>query len=456
MADDRRWTYRATLAGLGLLGAIFAVARLRALASLSPPDLAFFHQASWSAARGLGFSQTALEFDAGTLLGSIHLSLVRLAWVPLSALYDGPELLVAAQGTLLTAGVAAAGVLVVDRQHRVPVALLLGLSPLALALGACDLRPLTVVVAPGVLVAAGLFRGRAAWVALGALAVIAAREEAVYVLGAMVPFAVAQALRSRQQAPASVLIGAVAMAAALPQLVWGHGSNIQANTDLAATVDQLLSGDRPVFRWPVELRFFGRFGVAALPALLCPELLLPGVLAWVFLAVFSQLEPAAPGQGGLHYLSVVAPFFLAATAVGVHRGTRWMGGRRLWGMVGVAAVMAAPELGDGLRWTSSALSSSPLQAEVARIRSQTGGVLTIAKAAPMLSGRPLLRIQGHFTPDAVRVDAVAAEVDHALLPAQRPADGPPAEEWDQWQNALTFAGLKPGAQVQGVQVWSKK
>jgi hypothetical protein len=124
-------------------------------------------------------------------------------------------------------------------------------------------------------------------------------------------------------------------------------------------------------------------------------------------------------------------------------------------MVGVAAVMAAPELGDGLRWTSSALSSSPLQAEVARIRSQTGGVLTIAKAAPLLSGRPLLRIQGHFTPDAVRVDAVAAEVDHALLPAQRPADGPPAEEWDQWQNALTFAGLKPGAQVQGVQVWSR-
>ena len=455
MASDSRWSYRATLAGLGALGASFAVARVRALASLSPPDLAFFHQASWSAARGLGFSQTALEFDAGTLLGSIHLSFIRLLWVPLSALSGGPELLVATQGTLLTAGVAAAGGLIVDRQHRLPVAVLLGLSPLALSLAACDLRPLTFLVAPGVLVAAGLSRSRAAWVALGTLAVVAAREEAVYVLGAMVPFAMAQAWRTRQLASAAVLMAGVTAAAALPQLVWGHSSNIQANSDLAATVDQLLSGTRPVFRWPVELRFLGRFGLAALPALLCPELLLPGIIAWSFLAVFSQLEPAAPGHGGLHYLAVVAPFFLAATAVGLQRATVWFRGRRLWALAGVAAVMAAPELEDGLRWTSSALTSSPLHAEVARIRATTGGVLTISQAAPLLSNRPVLRIQGHFTVDAKRVNTVATEVDHALLLAHRPTEGPPALEWDLWQEALPAAGLKPVAQVQHVQVWSR-
>jgi len=455
MAPTDRRGPRAALAGIALLGAVFAVARLRALASLSPPDLAFFHQASWSAARGLGFSQTALEFDAGTLLGSIHLSLVRLLWVPLSAVWDGPELLVGLQGALLTAGVAAAGGLCLERGQQTPGALLLGLSPLALALGACDLRPLTFIVVPAMLVAAGLFRGRSLWVLAGGLGAIAAREEAVYVLAALVPFAASTAWQQRRQAPGGLLLAAIALAAAVPHLAWGHGSNIQANTDLAGTFDQLVSGARPVFRWPVELRFFARFGLAALPALLCPELLLPGLAAWGFLAVFSQLEPAAPGQGGLHYLSVVAPFFLAATAVGVSRAKAWLGGRRLWVLAGGAVLMASPELGDGLRWTYGALQPTALHGEVARVQSHDGGVLTISSAAPLLSGRRVLRIQGHFSPTEARAAEVAAEVDHALLPAERPADGPPAEEWDRWQNALPSAGLEPVAEVEGVVVWER-
>jgi len=448
---------RPTIAAIGLIGAIFAVARLRSLRSLSPPDLAFFHQASWNAARGRGFAQTALEFDAGTLLGSIHLSLVRLLWVPLSALWHGPELLVATQGIVLSAGAAGAGLLAVDRDQRTPaLALLLGLSPFALALGSCDLRPLTFVVVPAVLVAAGLAQARLGWVVVGGLGAILAREEAVWVLAALLPFGVTRVWKRRAGLPAlAALVGLVGLAAAVPHLAWGHGSNIQANTDLPGTAAAILAGERPLIRWPVELAFLGRASLAALPAVLCPELLVPGLLGWGFLAVFSELEPAAPGQAGLHYLSVVAPFFLAATAVGVGRAARLLHGQRLWLLAALSVVVAGPELMDGARWTSQALRTDGLQQHVRRISALPGGVLTVSQAAPLLSSREVVRIQGHFTPTPERVMQVAAEIDYALLPAGRPADDPPADEWDRWQDALPSSGLKPVAEVEGVVVWER-
>ncbi len=83
-----------------------AVGRVHALESLSPPDLAFFHQSSWSAIHGHGFDQTALEFDRGTLLGSMHLSLVRLLWLPIHWMAPTIESLVALQAL----GVGFAGV----------------------------------------------------------------------------------------------------------------------------------------------------------------------------------------------------------------------------------------------------------------------------------------------------------------------------------------------------------
>ena len=64
---------------LSAAGAAAAVGRVRAVDSLSPPDLVFFAQSAASAARGEGFAQTALRFDHGGLTTSVHLSPWRLA-----------------------------------------------------------------------------------------------------------------------------------------------------------------------------------------------------------------------------------------------------------------------------------------------------------------------------------------------------------------------------------------
>jgi hypothetical protein len=118
-------------------------------------------------------------------------------------------------------------------------------------------------------------------------------------------------------------------------------------------------------------------------------------------------------------------------------------------------VAALPELGSGLSWMWDALHPSPRAKEVAHLRDQPGGVLTISEAAPLLSGRRLLRIQGHFSADPTRIREVATEVDHALLSAERPAGGPPAEEWDEWQNALPAAGLEVRTTVEGIHIWQR-
>lgn len=438
---------RTTAAVLLLLGAwacAGAIGRVHALQSLSPPDLAFFHQATWSAAQGHGFSQTALEFDAGTLTGSIHLSLVRALWVPLYALLPAVETLVALQAVALTAALSTVA-LTLPRNGRL-AAVLVGLHPLSLALADCDLRPLTFVVAPALLVVAGLMRKQAGLVALGAFGAALAREEAPLVLAALVPFAVVR----RQWRGLAVLVMGGVVAAALPWAVWGHGRNITANSDLMGTLDQIQAGQRPWVRWPVELQFGGRALVAAWPALLAPELLVPGLLGWGFLVVFSELEPAAPGQGGLHYLSVVAPLLLGAAWVGLPRAVSRLGHRPTAWLVGLGLLAGLPEHIDHARWVG-ATPPPP----IAAVRAQDGAVLSVPEAAPLLSGRPTLRILGHFQPTEARVAAVCAEVDHAVLPSERPPEGPPAAEWDAWHAALPAEGLRVVHQDARHTVWAR-
>ena len=444
---------------LAVAGGSMAVARLRSFSSLSPPDLAFFHQATWNAARGLGFTQTALEFDAGTLLGSIHLSLIRVAWVPVSLLVPGPEALVALQGVGLTAGTAAAaGRLLPAGPGRAAAMVMVGLSPLALALGTCDLRPLTFLVPPAVLVVAAVHRARIGWLLLGVAGVLAAREEGWMVLAAVLPYAAICTRRHRRWPVLALLATGVATGLALPWLVWGHGGNITANAQPLETLRALLDGTRPWVRWPVEIWFAGRVLLAAWPAVRCPELLVPGLLGWVVLSVFSEMEPAAPDHGGLHYLSVVAPLVLAAAAVGLGRLlSQAPAGRKRW-LLGLAlggVLLGAPEWTSAARWRTSAAHHDALRSALEPVRAADGPVLAVPAVAPWVSGRQVLRVQGHFAPTPERVRTVAAEVDFAVLPAEPPPHGPPADEWALWQDTLPGAGLSASAPLEGVVIWSR-
>jgi hypothetical protein len=256
-----------------------------------------------------------------------------------------------------------------------------------------------------------------------------------------------------------MLVGGLSIGLALPRLVWGHGSNIVANTDVVGTASAIWQGTRPWVRWPVELYFAARVLVAAWPAVRCPEFLLPALAGWAWISIFSNMEPAAPDHGGLHYLSVVAPLVLGAAAIGLIRILRDASPTRrpLWLSAALfGLILSVPEAIESTRWVTHAVTPSPLAAEVARIRETSGPVLTVSTLAPLLSGRSTLRIQGHFSPTPERIHQVAHDMDHALLAADRPpGDGPPSTEWDQWQKALPAAGLKVRSTVEGITVWER-
>lgn len=445
-----RWGVAALL---GAIASSLAVGRLWGRSSLSPPDLAFFHQATWGAAHGLGFHQTALEFDAGTLLGSIHLSLVRAVWVPVYWLLPHVETLVVLQAAwLLVAGIAALSAIPAQYDRRV---LVLGLHPLWVVFATCDLRPLLFLVPAAVFAIAGLHRQRPVWVALGAIGTILAREEAVFVLAALTPFAWVRARTHRQWSAGLALAVAIGAAYALPRLVWGHGSNITANTDIWATAQAIASGQRPLFRWPVEVSFALRCAIVAWPAFRCPSLWVPGLLGWLYIAVFSELEPAAPDHGGLHYLAVVAPFVLGAAAVGLADWPSSPTARRNVTLgLALGLLAAIPDWTQQVRFGTGWL-PSPLQTHLAALEDTHGAVLAIPSVAPLVSGRPTLYIVGHFTPTPTRVEDVANSVTAAFLDAEPPPDGPPREEWHTWQNALPEGGLHVVAVEEGVQVWKR-
>lgn len=446
---------------LGLLA--LAVGRQRALAPLSPPDLAFFHQSTWSATQGLGFAQTALPFDGQTLLGCIHLSLVRLLWVPVYWLAPHVETLVALQAlaigltALLAGSVArAAGA---SAKLATAMVLLAGLHPMSVGLATADVRPL-VFLAPGVLLAVlGLLRDREGLVLLGALAVIAAREEAVWVLSALLPFAL---LRGRAGwKPTLALALGIALAAALPLLAWGRLSNIAATPDHAAVWAQIEAGSRGLLRDRGET-VFGLLSLAMLPmALRTPFLLLPALAAWAYLATFSGLELAVTGEPGVHYLAVVHPFLLAAAAVGLGRISWWPGPLPVYALALASFVVSWSALPQGPGWLM-AVASPPEDAQAlhrlaAPVAASEGGVVAEPRLAPTLAGRTILHVRGNRYADRTELPGLVGELDWALLDADgRHAEGRPAQERGWWREALEDEGFTREAVRSGVERWARE
>ena len=453
--DPPLWARQVPRLGLGLalplaIGAS-AAGRLRAMESLSPPDLAFFHQATWSAARGLGFAQTALEFDRGTLTGSVHLSLIRALWVPAAALGAGPAALCAAQGAVV--GLSAL-ILAWGLRGRAPAALLLpvGLHPLLWALGPCDLRPLIWSVPALCLLLAGAWRGRPGAVLAGAAWAALCREEAPLLIAAAGP----AVLLRRDRGVALAWAAGLAGAAALPFAVWGRASNLATHADPVAELGRLLAGERPLLRWWQEAHFGARCLLAALPALAAPELLLPGIAGWLWLVALSEREPAAPGQGGLHYLAVVAPFVLAAAALGAARlrarlspGAR-RAGALLWGALAAAA--AGPLLLRAAGWSAGLASPDAhvgqLDELLAPVEADPGGVLADPRVAPRLSGRAVLRIQGHIDAGPERRAAEAQDLRWAVISLE------PQPELGAWRESLEGAGWTLESALGGMERWA--
>lgn len=426
----------------GLLGVFFvaaAVGRVRAGETLSPPDLAFFFQSCWSAAHGAGFHQTALEFDRGTLLGSIHLSPVRALQVPVCRLVPHPAGIVATQAVGVALAAAVCAKLIGTGRRLAALALLfVGLHPLTLALATVDMRPLTFLVPAGALVALGVYRERVGPVVVGAVLAAAAREEAPLVLAAFLP-----AAWGRRRPVQLALLAGIGLSAALPWLAWGHGANIRTNTDPLATLDQIRTGVRPVFRWHQETHFLGRALLAGVPALLAPELLVPALGGWLWILVFSELEPAAPNQGGLHYLAVVAALLLPAVAVGLGRLHRWRASPALLAGLGLLTVVgASPELGRLLRW-GAATQPDENSLFINVLNTTPCPVLVPQHLAPAVAARPVLRIQGHLAATPERVEEITAEVVHAVILTESPTEPTAAAEWARWTGALEARGLLP-------------
>jgi uncharacterized membrane protein len=447
------------LIGWLLLLVTGALGRLHALESLSPPDLAFFHQASWAAIHGYGFEQTALEFDRGTLLGSVHISLVRLLWLPVHIVAPRVEGLIALQA--LAVGLSGLAALRLCRSDDgIPGPWSRGallLCPLFPLLATADLRPLVFLLPASLWVIVGLREGRWFLVLGSGLIALSAREEAPYILGALVPWALWSRRSGQNFRSVWILAGLTLLGFICVELLWSGSGNIRTSIDPGATLASVMDGERKVFRWEQEWKFMLLLILGGLPALRAPLLLAPGILAWLYLAVFSDFEPMAPHHGGLHYLSVVAPFFIGAFALGMSRleASGWMSRGRAHIFWGLALLTSAPhwiQVGD---WTRSLIEQPQTgpRAMVRELRSQEGGVLAASRVAPLLSERRLLRIQGHFAVTPERSEEVANEIDWALLPLAAPAGEAGITEWAAWSRALPAAGLEPLRQEEGWVLW---
>jgi hypothetical protein len=408
-----------------------------------------------------GFQQTSLEFDHGALLESMHLSIVRALWLSVYWLVPRVELLVALQA--LAMGATAWGAIRLareaeDENHFLVVVMVL-LCPFFPVLATADLRPLVFLVPASLWVMVGLREGRSWWVLLAALLALSAREEAPYVLLALIPWALWEERDRKNWLPVSVLGGVALSGWMAMELLWPGADNIRTTLDPGAVLQAISDGQRPLFRWEQEWQFALIAALASFPAFRCPVLLAPGLVAWLYLAIFSDFEPMAPGNGGLHYLAVIAPFWIGALARGVRslQSSGLLTGYRAQLAWGLALICAAPHWIQCVEWSASVFERPDAgpRAMVAEVRSSTGGVLADPRTAPMLSGRSVLRIQGHFQVDRERALEVSEEVEWALLPQAAPAGEAGAAEWAIWTNALPAAGLVLLREEEGWMLWGR-
>ena len=444
---------------LVLLGS--AVGRLRNLESLSPPDLAFFAQSCWNSCHGLGFEQTALEFDSGLLFRSMHLSIVRALWIPFFWVYPRVETLVILQALAVAVGILGAIRLSSSKgtsASSLSLALVL-LFPMSPVLATTDVRPLIWMYPAVIWVIVGLREDRPMWTVLAALFALSAREEAPYVLAALIPWGIWERRGGSSWWTVGMLFVLTTVGWLCIRYGWSGAGNIRTTTDHSAVLQSIWSGERPVFRWKQEWEFALPIMIASLPALRCPLLWSPGLLAWLYLVVFSDFEPMAPGNGGLHYLSVVAPFWIGALALGVGRLERSgkLSGFRAQIVWGTALLVAVPQWKQAMTWCTSAFvkPEEGLYSMISMIRDDTGGVLAHPQVAPLLVERPLLRIQGHFQVTPERARQVSNEVDWALLPRRAPSGIEGSSEWALWNAALPEAGLTPVMEKENWILWAR-
>ncbi len=446
---------------LGGFLVLAAVGRQVELAAIAPGDLAAFHQATFNAAHGRGFAQTALSFEGQSLIGSVHFSPIRALWVLPYRLRPALSTLVALQGLAaalalwLTARVArAAGA---STATAATVVAIVGLSPLTAGVATADLRPLAFVL-PGVIaVGLGLIRPSLPTVLLGGAFVIACREEAPWLLAALLPLGVAATRRHRRLLPLLVLAALCVASVALLLAVWGRLSVLSTNDAPAAALDAILHGRRPLFRDTAEAGSGLRDLLGLLPALAAPLASLPGVAAWLWLAVFSVFEPAQPGQPGAHYLAVAQPLLALGVALGLPRLARRLPLHPLLATALLAALLTGlPELRDGLRFAAHALvGPSPSVSDtldlMAEVQHSDGGVLCEPRLGPLLADREHLYLRGNFALEPGLADRILPTLDYALL-ASTPQGAPPT---DAWPALLRDAGFQPVQATDGTVLWTR-
>jgi uncharacterized membrane protein len=455
------WRIDRLAAGAVTLGlAWLAVGRQRALEPLSPPDLAFFHQSTWSAAQGLGFAQTALPFEGQGLFDSVHLSLVRALWVPPYALLPHVETLVALQA--LAVGAGALLVAALARHHSLStrlsaaLALAYGLHPMTVGLATADVRPIVFAVPALLGVVLGLERRSVGLILLGATGVIAAREEALWMLLALVPLAVMR----RHWPSIAALAAGVAGALAGPLLAWGQLTNLSASVDHARQWADIVAGTRPFLRSGAEAGFGALSLALLLPALRAPLVLLPGVAAWAYLCVFSGLGLAVAGEPGVHYLAVVHPFLWAAAAVGMGKLSarpRLATGAAGVALLGaVATVMLMPRVAA---WSAAVVSlpedARALLAIARPVARDDGGLVAEPRLAPTLAGRAVLYVRGNHFAERADIQGLAVGLEWGLLEVEVPNDARPASrERKAWRRGMARAGLERQRVRNGIERWA--
>lgn len=445
MSRDPEGTRRALVAGLaGTLLLVTALLRWGVHRSLSPVDLAFFTQSAWNALQGRGFAQTALSFEGSSLWSCVHWSPIRLLHLPFVAV--GAWGLVVLQVLLVSLAALLLGRL--GRGQGVRGSLLVlacSLHPLSVTLALADARPIVFFLPLVVLAVIAIEEGRSGWLTCCLLPMSLVREEAPFLMLALVPWALGRGPR-----PVLLLLAGASFSSCL-LWIWG-GAGVDTHPDALAHLGRITSGQAPLFRDPDELRF-ALLGLVLLPwALLCPRLLLPGLLGWAYLLVFSTREPAHADGAGAHYLAVVHPFVLAAAAVGSRRLAAAERGRVLLAVgLGVGVLVGGLTLLPRVSsWTAEREEAAARWELLRPIVGHRGAVLAPEWAAPALARREGLWVSGHIDTDAAGLARVSAQVEHALLPAER-SDA----ESMAWAEALRAEGLRPVQQAAGFERWGR-
>lgn len=446
------------------------------LRALSPTDLAYYHQSLWSATHGLGFAQTVLQFDGSSLLGSLHLDLIRLALVPAYALWPSVYLLVSLQavGIGLAAWLTAR---LLARPSAEPasadpwllpgVMTLACLHPLSIELALADFRPLVLMVPGTLLTLWALERQRLSWMVVGGLITMTAREEGWQVLGALLPYAGLSAWRtSSERRPLAIracwmLLGLTLLGLSLPLFAWGKLSQLSATASWRDVLAQLQAGERPLFRSHDEAQLAGWSVLVFFPALCVPELLLPALAAVGVLTVLSPFEGVGPAGRGVHYWSVVQPLLLSAWALGLVRMRVWMGTRARVGtpllllFTGLLLLGGAQQQLERLDQLLRSLSQPPaalrtLHEQLAPLYASGDALLVSPALSGLMANRAWLRVVGEARLDPHYLQETVQKVDAAVLEREG------SDELRTWQLSLEQAGFEPVAASAGYVVWRKR